>query len=282
MRSKKSIEETIRTKLGFTVDPPLRDQLLARAMQEQRQSQQTKAARNGPVIGRMIMRNSIVKPAIAAAVIAVVGLGMLEFLGTGGTSGVVWAEVAQRVEASPGVVWRLRTTGSRDPNDDWPGAYKITWRSAALTRVDRYRDGQIYRTIYQNVDARTMISLAHDAKKYMKEAMSDAQVQRVQADKERWTDPRSLLNLCLTLEHHELGQEAINGVPCEGIEATAPGGFTGRLWVSVETGYPVLVEVEAIDDGNIRPTSTLDQFQWDVDLSPEDVEPEIPADYEPL
>jgi hypothetical protein len=200
---------------------------------------------------------------------------------------VVWAEVAQNVEASPGVIWRIRGTGSRDPNDDWPNGYKITWRSAAVTRTDRYRDGQIRRTIYLNYDAKAKILLAHDAKKYIKEAMSDAQVQRAQADKDRWTNSQGLVNCCLVRKHHALGQETIDGVLCEGIETTDSSdlpfkSFAGRLWVSVETGYPVLVEVEAVDDGDIRHTTTLDQFRWNVDLSAEDVEPEIPTDYAPL
>ncbi len=233
------------------------------------------------------MKNSITKVAAAAVIIALVVLGLFEFIGTGSTSSVVWAEVAQKVEASTGVIFRSRGTGSRDPNDDWPNAYKITWRSAAVTRTDRYRDGQIRRTIYYNLDTKARISLAHDAKKYFKGAMSDAQVQRARADKDRWTDTQGLVNCCLALKHHALGRETIDGVLCEGIETTDASGlpfksFTGRLWVAVETGYPILVEIEAIDDGNIRHTSTLDQFQWNVDLSAEDVEPEIPADYEPL
>jgi hypothetical protein len=79
----------------------------------------------------------------------------------------------------------------------------------------------------------------------------------------------------------------IDGVLCEGIETTDASGlpvksFTARGWVSVETGYPVLGEIEVVDDGGIRHTTTLDQFQWNVDLSAEDLEPEIPADYESL
>jgi len=239
------------------------------------------------LIRRTIMKSPITKLAVAAAAIAVVVLGLVEFIGTDSTSGVVWAEVAQKVEASTGIIFRSRGTGSRDPNDDWPNGYTITWRSAAVTRTDRYRDGQIRRTIYYNLDTKAKILLAHDAKKYIKEPMSDTQVQRAQADKTRWTDPQGLVSLCMARKHHALGQKTIDGVLCEGIETTDSSdlpfkSFAGRLWVSVETGYPVLVEIEAIDDGGIRHTSTVDQFQWNVDLSAGDVEPEIPADYEPL
>ncbi len=277
MRSKNAIEEMIRTKLNLTLDPPLRGQLLARALREQEQSQEAEPAINRPTIRRMIMKNSIVKLGIAAVIVAVLGIGIVEFFGTGGTSGVVWAEVAKKVEASRGVIFRARGTGSRDPNDAWPNGYRIFWRSVAVSRMDVYRGGQIHRTVYSNVDTKTMIGVLHDAKKYTKEAMSDERVQRARADW-GWSDPQGLLNIGLSLEHRTLGQKTINGVLCEGIEGTGPDGSTGRIWVGVETGYPVLVEIEGVDGS----TGTMDQFRWNVDLSAEGVEPEIPADYEPL
>ena len=276
-----SIEEVIRSKLNVTAGPALHDRVLARVRHAKEQFETTAALRE-PTIRRMIMKNSMVKLGIAAVIVAVLGIGIVEFLGTGGTSGVVWADVAKNVEASPGVIFRSGGTGLRNPIDDWPNGYRITWRSAAVTRTDYYRGGQMYRTIYTNADTKTVIALFHDARKYNKEAMSDEQVQRARADKGRWTDPQGLLNLCLSLEHHALGQKTIDGVLCEGIEATGPDGSTGRLWVGVETGYPVLAKIEGIDDGKVRHTGTMDQFRWNVDLSAEGIEPEIPAAYEPL
>lgn len=243
--------------------------------------QTTTSATTLIITRRTFMRSPVVKLGIAAVIIAVLGIGIVEFIGTGSTSGVVWAEVARNVEASPSVIFRARGTGSRDPNDDWPNAYRIFWRSAVLDRADWYRNGQIHRTIYTNLDTKTLIGVLHDHKMYSKEAMSDERVQSARADKGRWTDPQGLLNLCLSLEHHALGQKTIDGVLCEGIEATGPDGSTGRLWVGVETGYPVLAEIEGIK-GGIRHTGTLDQFRWNVDLLAEGIEPEIPAGYEPL
>jgi len=273
--------------LDINTSAEMDQRILHDTLKVQKELKQTKLAGTQPDIWRTIMKSSITKLAAAAVIITVVALGLFEFIGDGSTSGVVWAEVAQKIQASPGAIWRLRGTGSRDPNDDWPNAYKINWRSPAVTRTDRYRDDQIYRTIYYNLDTKTMIWVAHDAKKYNKEAMSDEKVQRARADKDRWTGPQSLINCCLARKHHTLSQETIDGVLCEGIETTDASGlpfksFTGRLWVAVETGYPALVEIEAIDDGGIRHTSTLDQFQWNVDLSAKDVEPQMPTDYEPL
>ncbi len=228
------------------------------------------------------MKNSIMKLGIAAAVVAAVGMGIVEFLGTGRTSGVVWAEVAKKVEASPGVIFRARSTGSRDPNSDWPNGYRITWRSAPVTRTDYYRGGQIYRTIYANYDTKALIGLFHDVKMYNKEAMSDEWVQSVRADKDRWTSPQDLINMALSVEHHALGRKTIDGVLCDGLEATGPDGPTRRIWASAGTGYPILIEFEGTNNRGIHFTGTMDQFRWSVDLSAEGVEPQIPADYEPL
>ncbi len=280
MRSRKAVEEMIRIKLNLAFDAPRRGQLLAHALREQEQSQETEPAVSRPVIRRMIMKNSIVKLGVAAVIIAVLGIGIVEFISTGHKSGVVWAEVAKNMEASRGVIFRTRDTDSRDPNDAWPNGYTVYWRSAAVSRMDKYRGGQIYRTIYTNLDTKTLIGVLHDRKMYSKEAMSDERVQSAQAQK-GWTDPQGLLNLAPSLEHHALGQKTIDGVLCEGIEATGPDGSTARLWAAVETGYPVLMEIEGIQ-GGVRHTGTMDQFRWNVDLSAEGIEPEIPADYEPL
>jgi hypothetical protein len=265
----KRLIENLSDKTSAQMDRRVREDMM-RALEESNQ----KSALKEPYIRKKIMKNPITKLTAAAVIIVAVILGLFEFVGNESKSGVAWAEVAKNVEASRGVIFRARDTGSRDPNDDWPNGYRIFWRSAAVSRMDIYRGGQIHRTIYLNYDAKTTIGVFHDAQKYSKEAMSD---QTARGDK-GWSDPQGLLNLGLSVEHRSLGQKKINGVLCEGIEGTGPDGSTGRLWADVETGYPVLVEIEGVDGS----TGTMDQFRWNVDLLAEGVEPEIPADYEPL
>ena len=107
---------------------------------------------------------------------------------------------------------------------------------------------------------------------------------------DEWTDAQALVSLCLSRECRELGEKTIDGVLCEGLETTDSSGFdwnfpvksfVGRLWVSVQTGYPVLAEGEVTggDEGNLRQTATMDQFQWDLDFDESGIEPEIPSDY---
>jgi outer membrane lipoprotein-sorting protein len=101
--------------------------------------------------------------------------------------------------------------------------------------------------------------------------------------------------MILPVEHSKLGQETIEGVLCEGIETTDPvclGPLPGqvnnmevefRLWVSAETGYPVMYEskMSGEHEGEVwESESVTDQFQWDVELDPSIFDPNIPPDYE--
>jgi hypothetical protein len=98
MRSRKATEETIRTKLNFIVDPPQRDQLLARATREQEQSWKTEPAPNEPVIRRMIMKSSMTKLATAAAILVAVMLGMYIVTGSFDGASITIAQVRQALQ----------------------------------------------------------------------------------------------------------------------------------------------------------------------------------------
>jgi len=75
MKSKQSIEKVIRTKLNHTLDSPLRDRLLARALREQEQSQEVEPALDEPVARRMIMRSFSTR--VAAIAFICIGIGVV-------------------------------------------------------------------------------------------------------------------------------------------------------------------------------------------------------------
>ena len=233
------------------------------------------------------LANVFFSPDLAAIIIAVV-LGLFEFISTDTGSGVVWAEVARKVEASLGVSFRVRETGSGKPNRDWPQGYSIVRRFSTFSCTDWYQADQIRRTVFIDWEARTAIWLKHDAKVFSKKTLTD---ELIRTPEEAWTDPQALIGLLLSREYRELGRKTVDGVVCEGMETTDASGwrsnfqiksFVGRMWVSVETGYPVLLEAEvsAGEDGNLHLTSMADQFQWKVDFAKSKIEPEIPSDYE--
>ena len=227
------------------------------------------------------MRSPITKLAVAAAVIAVGVLGLFEFIGTEGKSGVVWAEVAKKVQASRGVIFRSRDTApdSRDGGPD----YTMNYLYSAQLRLDSYKGDQIIKTFYDDFNTKTVILVDHGHKSYVKMTF-----EKMEQD-DFLTDPKSFVQRFLSHEHRELGQKTVEGVLCEGIETTDPA-FDGtdhpvdslmaRVWASVETGYPVQFEVEVVrNNGEIRIEEVADSFQWDVELDESMFEPNIPADY---
>ena len=234
------------------------------------------------------MKNPIAKLAVAAAVIAAVVLGVFEFVGIdgGGTSGVAWAEVAQKVQASRGVIYRQQATCTKYEYPNGPG-YSIIYISPAQSRSDAYNGGQLNSSMYCDTVARTRVVVLHGRKGYVRETLPDRDSQQHPG----W-DPKNWVQKFLSCEYRKLGEKTINGVLCEGTETTDPtlvgegasyfqiDSLIARLWVSVETGYPVLVESEFT--GQYSGEMVIDQIQWDVELEASVFEPNIPPDYEQM
>ncbi len=229
------------------------------------------------------MKSSITKLAAAAVIIALVVLGLFEFIGTGSSSGVVWAEVAQKVQASRSVIFRSRDggLGSQDSGTD----YIMNYLYSTQSRLDFYKGDQIIKTIYDDFNTKSVILVDHGHKSYVKMIFEKMEQNHL------LSDPKSLVQRFLSHEHRELGPKTVKGVLCEGIETTDPAfdetgpdyptdSLMAQVWVSVETGYPVQIEIEIVrNNGQIRLADVVDQFQWDVELDESMFEPNIPADY---
>ncbi|MHC4070869.1 MAG: hypothetical protein ACYSWW_14010 [Planctomycetota bacterium] len=239
------------------------------------------------------MKSQITKLAAAAVIIAVVVLGLFEFIGTENTSGVVWADVVSKVGASRGLI--VRCTDYGPSNED---EYSIAYTSPTYCRKDFYRDGQIIRTAYVDFtdsDTDTLIDVFHLLKICQTITFRKSENGLFLEWHNDWTNPGFLVQKILSAEHRKLGQKTIEGVLCEGIETTDSACFGPvpeklknlqaefRLWVSVETGYPIMYETKlnAEHQGKMWETqeSVMDQFQWDVELDPNIFEPNFPPDY---
>jgi hypothetical protein len=257
--------------------------ILHDTLKAQQKLKQTKLAGTQPDIRRIIMKSPITKLAAAAVIIALVVLGLFELIHTDSTSGVVWAEVARKVQASRGVIFRTVRHDTPDPYDRGVD-FSMDHYSSTQSRLDAYKGGEINRTIYSDCNTKTVILVDHYHKSYVKMTGEETM-----PDGFRMADPNHRVQSYLSCEHRELGPKTIDGVLCEGIEVTDPASFGGdnppesvmaRVWVSVETGYPVRIEAEyVIDNGQSRFDFVQDQFQWDVELDESLFEPNIPADY---
>jgi hypothetical protein len=90
-----------------------------------------------------------------------------------------------------------------------------------------------------------------------------------------------------SLDFEEIGRKKIEGMTASGIEIVNPAEFqavleesTIRLWVDVETNWPVMIEIEGTArGGDVRIKRTMYDFQWNASLSESDFEFEIPGDY---
>ena len=294
MKSAENIEKLIKNlDLDIDINAKTDQWILNELIEEHKKSKQIISALVEPNTRRIIMKNPITKLAVAVVIIVAVILGVFELIETESKSGLVWAEVVQNVQDSRGIIYRTRTTGMGDPNNDWPKAHIMHHKSPLHSRTDWYREGQIQRTVNFDLSTKTMTWLAHDKKVYNKEPMKEETVQSVQnSQKSGWLRPEDITSKILDFEHRKIGTRTIDGVLCEGLETNDPAvcgapptkTFAGRLWVSVETRYPVLIEVEATDgeDGSVQMKGFVDQFQWDVEFGPGDRDISIPPDFRPL
>jgi len=276
MRPAENIERLIKN-LTDRTSAQMDERVLGDVLRALEKSEQPSAL-TWPKIRRTIMKSRITKLAAAAVVITVVALGLFEFIGTGSKSGVVWAEVAQKVQASRGVIYRGRDT-EMDSQED----YVMSYLSSTHSRFDFYKGDQIIKTCHDDYATKTSVYIFHDHKRYIKRTVEGMELDDL------WGNPISMVQRFLSHEHRQLEPKTVEGVLCEGIETTDSAflgadsqadSFMARVWVSVETGYPVKLEGEiVINNGQVRHAFVADQFQWDIELDENMLEPNIPADY---
>jgi hypothetical protein len=293
MNREDRIRELI-SKSNVSTDAQTKNRILGDALEHLSMLKQRKLPPVGLNIWRIIMKSPIVKLAAAAVIIALIVMGLFEFIGTEDTSGIVWAEVVRKLETSRGLIFRC-TDLSPSSEDD----YSITYTSPTNCRKDFYKDGQITRTGYVDLtdsDTGTLTDVFHLLKLCMTTTYRKSENGLFLEWRDDWTNPGFLVEAILSSEHRKLGQKTIEGVLCDGIETTDPtcfGPVPGevknlqaefRLWVSAETGYPVMYEAKMSGEHESEvwetTESVMDQFQWDVELDPNIFEPNIPPGYE--
>jgi outer membrane lipoprotein-sorting protein len=237
---------------------------------------------------RFSMRKPMIKFAAAGVIIAAVVLGLFEVIDTNNKSGVVIADVVRKVEISRGVIYHEKIDNN---NPKAISDYAIIHLSPTKYRSESFKSGELWLTMYEDREERKRVVLLHHQKAFVKEEMKltedDQQILNDIMSPAKWVQNFQ------SCDYSELGQKTIEGVLCEGFETTDPAfmgvdvppelkidGLVAHLWVSVETGYPVLLESEF--EGKYSGKTSFDQFQWNVELEPSVFEPNIPPDYEQM
>jgi hypothetical protein len=242
----------------------------------------------------MIMNNKITKFAAAAVIIIAIMIGINHFGGSIDGASVTWAEVAKKVEQAQVFIFREQSTHTIYKENKIIGSNEsntMTYISPKYgSRTDGYENGQIIITTYGYLAEKAIISLIHPMKKYERIPWSGEDTNTAKIG------PKEMIKQFMEEEYKKLGRKIIDGREAEGIEvhnlkqASANfkiESFTARLWVDVETVFPVLLESEIVgslvgNEGSVHISSIYDNFQWNVELEPGFFEPNIPEDYDVL
>ncbi len=275
-------------------DPKVDERVLKKVVATHKHLKTGDSIANRPSIWSLIMKSPSVKIAVAAVIIVAVVLGLFEFIGGDNGSGVVWAEVARKVQASGSLVTRWREGGSVSSNVVFEETdYSIKYFSPLGSRTDVYRDGQVAWSRCTDAETKTTTVVYHGDKRYYSYQRDEGIEEFLDKD-EDWTNPIYLVQTILSIEHTELGQKTVDGILCEGLETSDPavmGDLVDMadsldvhmiLWVDVQTQYPVRFEYRAVveAEGEVaKYNCVIDQFQWDADIDPSRFELEIPDDY---
>jgi hypothetical protein len=228
---------------------------------------------------RRIMNMIMTRYGAAAAVLlaVVAGFGLLN---QWNDTGLAWADVLKQVTAARSVTYKAVTgEGGRSA--------EIRIRTAAdhTAVYDIHTGEKLFMRIFYDPDEQAMITLMPGTKQYVRKELTREEY----LEQRKSENPSYLLERLLSFEHTDLGTREIDGVTAVGIESDDPRlsaglmvPFSMRLWVDVQTEWPVRIEIFRENaDGSEEPLSTLTEFQWDSDLDPVDFTLEVPADYMP-
>ncbi len=237
-----------------------------------------------------IIRSKLPKLAAAAVIVIAVTIG----LNITGKDGVAWGQLVERVEKIKTVAYQMQM--KMKGLGAVPKGQTVNIDLAAKQSYERgfYMDGVAHgpdkdSTIKAWVlfEQNTIVSVIPEKKRYMKVKLTGELLEQM---KKESGDPREMLRQTMEYDYTELGRDTINGITVEGIEVTDPAMGAGmfdtivaRLWCDVKTDLPVLMTMKgSASNGEIVLDITLDDFNWDVEIAPAELEPNIPADYKLL
>jgi len=244
------------------------------------------------------MKSRISKLA-AAAVIVLAGFLALNIFDK--TSGIVWAEVVKRLEDIRTGTYKITTDakGMIGTPEGYTTHIKqdvtLSYEQNAV-RIDsslQLPNGTRKMQTYILFEDSVIITVMPAQKKYFKVTISDEQMKKMGDEK---GDPVTLLKAMLEHEYTDLGRKKIGDVAAWGIEVSDPklgtnmgplisGGMfdeiTIQLWVDEKRELPIRINATGSSkDGKASMETVYDSFQWDIDIEPAMLKPEIPDDYE--
>jgi len=282
MKPTNGMEEAIKKNLNFTASAEMRERILTDVLDAQEESKKTKSALAWPNIRSTIMKSPITKLAAAAVIVIALLIGINQLVGSAGS--VAWGEVVRNIEASPGFVYRMKQTY----NQEETGTIELNMMAYGSAqygfRLDGYNDEEVTVQTYATLSDGAMTSVDHPNRTYYRTALADDALAELEN-----MEPKETVREYLSAEYTKLGRRTIEGIEAEGIEIDDPSEAKAtfqvdscviQLWVAVDTGLPILVEVDTVGkNGTLEVHTVQDNFQWNVELDASEFEPNIPEDY---
>jgi hypothetical protein len=236
------------------------------------------------------MKVRITKYAAAVVIILAVLVGIHLLGGSPDGSSIAWAQVTKNMQAIRSYTCRM-TSWQRPVDAESAQTKEVSmqfWYSDKYGfRMEQYTDGELSLIVCMLRETNEGMRVWPKEKKYIRTQITDEERAIMNTQE---MDPREWVRLFQTTDYKSLGQDVIDGNTVEGVEVNEPGAirkssgqssiedFVARIWVDVESELPVRLE-EEYTYNSVRGGGGADQFQWNVDITMVDLEPDIPDDY---
>ena len=284
-------------------DHPDEARLLRRGYERSGRSEKAKPSD----IWRFLMESKVTRYSAAAVVLLALALVLFGPLGGPGNSGVVLADVQERVNGIETLIIRGTKTFTL-PGEDGKvfefGGIKghfdlMKYFSAQHGLVEEgYVDGElIYRFTFNRPERQTLLLLPR-YKKYGKFTSTEAQMRLLENG-----TPKGLIKLLMEGESKKLGRDTIDGVETEVFAFQDPGTFKnllpefiadfqsmkGKAWIGIDEQLPVRVEgdmtigksfMTLFRELDLHEVNTLGDYNIELDEAIFDLTP--PEDYTEL
>lgn len=263
-------------KSEITVNSKVDDRIVSDALTAFNESEETKSLSAEPNIWRMIMNKTMTKVAAAAAIIAIVVVGM-HYLGVSPDgAGVVWADVLRNMEASQTVTFTLDAEGYFQNECYWrKGTVKIKGP------IRRFEGISGFRSKYGHSNEETMIGMMDLSRQNRLLEFYPLKKCAFTAD-HHGNNPTLLTYDGLKKDFHNeaeenLGEMEINGRKAVGFRIVKDNKEI-IVWADPDTSLPIQIECKPNDPNDGTETLTLTNITFGVELDDQLFDMTIPDD----
>ncbi|MBN1805842.1 MAG: hypothetical protein JW837_11375 [Sedimentisphaerales bacterium] len=286
MRTAENIESLIKN-IDIDTDAKTDDAVLGDVIRAFEQSKDRKTSAAGQNIWRIIMRSTMTKLAAVIVLVVAVMTGIKLFNKSIDIATVAWGDVVKNLEPIHTYSFQKIRQETTEPKQDFESSLetKVYYCAEYGEYTESFRSGQLSSKTYTLFKEKEFVGIIPLLKVYERRPLSEDWIRNQQM-----MMPRQVVKRFLEADYKKLGQKTIDGVRAEGVEINDPEvlspsvpqveDFIAQLWVDVENGLPVHLELEfSLNGGQIHTKIVFDKFQWNIQLDASDFEPNIPADY---